>query len=538
MRLTERRRSASFGATLGLCALSGAMLALCFPPAGLWFLAWVALVPWLVALRTGSGWGAVIGSWVGGFVFFGILLYWLGLFGVSVWAIACLLLAVALMLWGVLVRWTGRLGPALRVLGAAVLWCGVEWGRGLGQFGFTWGWLGYSQSPALAMLPVARVAGTLGLSFLIVLVNAVAAEAVAGLRRGESAPGWGTRVVAVVGVAALCVLGARSWADGRGGPSGPRVRVAIAQGSAHGELRAEDVNVPLTAEESKRALDIYVALTLEAAGDRPVLVVWPESVLPGIPYEEPQVAERVGDAARKLGAWLVAGGPYRDERGRPRNSAYLFSATGTLRDRYDKVQLVPFGEYVPGRTWLPFLDRYNVRDEDFAPGTMHRVMQAETTALGPMICFESIFPSISWQLVERGAQVLVIITNDAWFGRTAAAEQHRQIAVLRAVESNRWVIRGASTGISSIIAPNGRVVAEAGLFDRDWISADIVLANRDDGAVAWGPLFSWSVFCLSFAFIIAPLGARGGRRGSGRAGASGASRPAPAPRPRGRAAPR
>ncbi|UCC67530.1 MAG: apolipoprotein N-acyltransferase [Armatimonadota bacterium] len=513
------------------------LLALCFPPAGLWFLAWVALVPWLVGVRIGSNWSAAIGSWVGGFIFFGILLYWLVLFGVSVWAMAALLLGVWLMVWGVCTRLGGRLGPGLRVVGAAVLWCGVEWGRGLGQFGFTWGWLGYSQSPVLGLMPVVRAAGTLALSFLIALVNSALAEAVVGRLRGEAGLGHAARGAAACGVVVLSLVGAKSWVGRQGEPAGPVVRVAVIQGSAHGPLRAEQVNVPLTPEERRRTLEIYGSLTREAAGVRPMLVVWPESVLPGVPEEEPRVSGRVAEAARNSGAWVLAGGPYRDEQGRPRNSAYLYAPSGHQRDRYDKVQLVPFGEYVPGRGWLPLLGHYHVRDEDFAAGLQHRALQAGMMAVGPMICFESIFPRISWQLARQGAQVLVIITNDAWFGRTAAAAQHRQIAVLRAVETNRWVVRGASTGISSIIAPDGRVVAEAGLFEREWISADIRLASERSRAevreagMGWGPILSWAVFCLAIGFIVVSAVGPGGRQGR-------AARPPGGRRRRGRATPR
>ena len=146
--MASRKSSLRLRGALVLCALSGALLALAFPRPGWWPLAWVALVPWLIALRLGTGAGALLGSWLGGFVFFGVFLYWLGLFGVSVWFLACVLLGIALLVWGAGVRWMGKLSAPARIVGAAALWCGIEWVRGLGRFGFTWGWLGYSQSPA------------------------------------------------------------------------------------------------------------------------------------------------------------------------------------------------------------------------------------------------------------------------------------------------------------------------------------------------------------------------------------------------------
>ena len=531
MPMSSRAKSIRLRGALLLCGVSGALLALAFPRPGWWPLAWVALAPWLVAVRLGSGWGALLGSWLGGFVFFGILCYWLGLFGVSVWFLACLMLSIALLVWGLGVRWMGKLGALARIIGAAALWCGIEWARGLGTFGFTWGWLGYSQSPALWLLPVARLTGTIGISFLIVLVNAAVAEVVvsAGARQPVARPLG--RVVAACAFAAVVVFGAGKW-TARQRLTGAPVMASVVQGSASGPLRAADVNVPLSAEERAETRRIYSELTAEAARARPVLVVWPESVLMSDPDADPVVAEWVARSARLAHAWLLAGGPYVDRRGRQLNSAYLYAASGNQVARYDKVQLVPFGEYVPWRRHLPFIERYHVRNVDFAAGAMHRVLQAGIVAIGPMICFESIFPRIPWGLTGRGAQVLIVITNDAWFGHTAAAAQHRQIAVLRAVETNRWVVRAASTGISSIISPEGKIVSEAGLFERKVLSHEVRLGPAGARPRPLGRAFAWLMVFLSVAFLIAPAALP--RRGR----SARAARPSSRPRPRGRAAPR
>ncbi len=499
---------------------------------GLWQLAWFGLVPWLVALRLAGRWGSVLGSWLAGFVFFGIVLYWLWLFGWTVWALACFLLALTWLLWGLCVRWTGSFGPTARVLGAAVLWCGIEWARGLGQFGFTWGWLGYSQSPSPALMAVARVGGTLLVSLLIVLTNSTLAELVVSAARRESALRALVRTAALMILIGAVILGAK--VSRKHEPEGPgaSLRVAIVQGSAHGPLRAEQVNVPLSDEERRRTLDTYEALTKKAADARPGIVVWPESVLPSMPDQDPLVAESVGRATRASKAWLLAGGPYFDESGRRFNAVYVFAPSGNLVTRYDKVQLVPFGEYVPGREWLPFVDRYHVRETDFIAGAVHHLLQAGTVSIGPMICFESIFPQIGWELQRKGAQVIVVITNDAWFGHTSAAAQHRQIAVLRAIETNRWVVRAASTGISSFIAPDGRVVSEAGLYDQAVLCEEIDLPDEESPGRSLGQTFSWLMLYLSTGYVIAAAALRPRRRRR-----RVARHPAPR-RPRGRAGPR
>ena len=500
----KRTTRLSLLGVLVFCGLSGLLLSLSFPPAGLWPVVWVALVPWIVAVRSGSRFSTFAGSWLAGFVFFAALLYWLHLFGLSVWLIAALAWGAIFMLWGLLLRWTGRLEPLQRMLGAAAVWCGLESLRGLGEFAFTWGWLGYSLSPSLSLLPLAHLLGTIGLSFIIVLVNAGLAEIVVSVLRREAVLGTFFRGALVCGAAALALVGAGSWFDRLPGPSGPAITVAVVQGSAHGPLTTDDVNRPLTREEQVQMLDVYQSLTRQAARERPALIVWPESAIPGSPGDNPWITERMAELVSDSGAWLLAGGHYVDEEGRTYNSAYLYSPTGNVTRRYDKVRLVPFGEYVPARARLPFIARYPVRDFDFAAGPVHHPLQAGTVTIGPTICFESIFPDVAEKLVADGAQVLVVITNDAWFGRTAAAAQHRQIAVLRAVETGRWVVRAASTGISSLIAPDGRIVAEAGLYQRKVLSAEITLTRPEEPGARWSRPFAWLMIGLSIAYLIAP----------------------------------
>ena len=503
--MAQHRTTLSLRGTVLLCALSGVLLSLAFPPAGLWFLAWIALVPWLLALRLGRGWPAFLGSWVGGFVFFAVLCYWFYLFGISVLLLTAALFGLWLVVWGMGVRLMGRLGAGPRMLGTAVLWVGIEWLRGLGEFGFTWGWLAYSQSPHPSLAWSARIVGTMGPSLLIALANVCVAEVVVAIMRGERLGAPAMRAGMGVGLIALCLVGSRAVVKRSPEPAGPAIRVAVVQGSTTGPLTAKEINVPLRAAERTKTLDVYGALTQKAAQGRPALVVWPESVIPGAPESEAWIAARISQIVRSSDAWLLAGGPYYDERRRTFNSAYLYSPNGILTSRYDKVQLVPFGEYVPGRGWLPLLKRYHVRDFDFAAGAVHQVLQAGTIAIGPMICFESIFPGIAWQMGDKRAQVLVIITNDAWFGRTAAAAQHQQMAVLRAVETGRWVLRGAGTGISSIIAPTGKVVAKAGLYQQAVLSAEIKLATGTPSAPRLGAVFSWLMVGLSIAFLILPV---------------------------------
>ncbi len=510
--MARTSRSLSLRGTLALCALSGLLLSLSFPPVGLWPLAWVALVPWLAALRGSTRLGAFLGSLVGGAVFFGFLLSWLRLFGVSVWGMAVLLLSVELTIWGLAVRGLSNSRPVARLLGTAVLWCGWEWARGLGFLGFTWGWLGYSQSSSLLVLPLARYLGTLGISFVLALVNASLAEVLSAALRHASVGVALGRAVLGGSLAVLLVGGAELRSRGALPAEATSVPVAVIQGNEHGPLAVKDVNSALSPEEQERTLHLYDTLTADAARERPALVVWPESVLPADPEEDAALASRVSAAVKRSSVWLLAGGPGNDAAGRTTNSAYLFAPSGNIVARYDKVQLVPFGEYVPFRRHLPFLSRYNVRRDDFVAGPVHSVMQAGTITLGPAICFESTFPGIGWELTRKGAQVLVVITNDSWFGHTAAAEQHRQMAVLRAVENGRWVLRAASTGISSLIAPDGRIVSQGKLFQPAVLTGEVQLLSKPAPSVRVGPIFGWSMLGLAVLTLGAPLFAPRKRR--------------------------
>jgi apolipoprotein N-acyltransferase len=214
-------------------------------------------------------------------------------------------------------------------------------------------------------------------------------------------------------------------------------------------------------------------MTRRAAAAHPDLIIGPESAMSWSLDTNNAAFPKVGELAREAKTWLLLGSQYQDEARNTYNSAYLFSPAGKIAARYDKVQLVPFGEFVPGRNWLPGIRYYPVREFDFAAGKSFAPLSMNSQKLGVAICFESIFPQISRALINEGAEFLVIITNDGWFGQTAAAAQHRQMAVFRAVETRAWVARAASSGISCIIAPSGRIMQEIGLQKKGIISAEI-----------------------------------------------------------------
>lgn len=500
---------------------SAALLVLSFPRFGLFPLAWVALVPWLVVLPRMTFRQAAFGSLLLGCSFFAGLCYWLVLYGLLPWVLLSLfqgLFVTAACLGAWLYRGAH---PAWRVLGTAGIWTVFEWLRGLGPSGFTWGWLGYSQAPWLGIIQIASVAGVPAISFLIVLHNAVLAEAWKVYARRKLLPnGELTEVVRSVGkelapatrtkgsqlpvlftpwiiVATLAFWGHYVVLH----PATPHrtVRLAVLQLMVRTPSKA-DITRVWTDENTRLDRKVFATLVERAAETRPQIIIAPESALPGLMNRTPALMSAAQDAALASGAWMLVGSHAEDENQAWYNSAYLLSPQGELHDRYDKVQLVPFGEFVPGRTWLPGLKQYPISVGDLSPGRAVRPLQAGPQTLGIAICFESIFPAISRRLVEQGAGILAVITNDGWFYRTAAAAQHEQIAVFRAVETRRWIARSALTGISCLISPQGRITQELPLYQRGILTATVGVGEEKTLYVRYG---DWFVVVAGFLVGIA-----------------------------------
>jgi len=529
---------------LAICAASGLLLALAYPHAGrcavcgLWPIAWVALAPWLVVVFTAPPRTAIAGSWLAGFAFFAALMSWVAIFGYLPWALLALIEGLAFALtaavarviqWGQLPIWrqeplAGRTTPReigncpLRILAVALAWVTFEFARGSGEFGVPWGQVGHSQAPFVALAQLAAFGGVPAISFVVVLANAAIAHAIAERRRGPTA----LRPVFYVGavVAGAVALGGaharlveRSLAAERQSAL-PDIRVGIAQPSLKTWLTVEQLNLPVTIEQQEWELSQYARLTRQAAAAGARIVIWPESAVSGY-LDYPGIArDAVTSLARKAGVWLLVGGPAyaadpaHPANGREYNSAYVISERGAIVGRYDKVHLVPFGEYVPWRNHLPLLQHYQVRATDVARGAGHRLLRADGLDFGPMICFESVFPDISRTEANHGARALAIITNDAWFLRTAAAAQHLEIGRFRAIEQGLWVARGAATGISAFISPLGRITKSLSLMQRGVLVADIRARTGSTFYRRAGPLFSEICAGVTILWLLGALAPR------------------------------
>lgn len=353
-----------------------------------------------------------------------------------------------------------RVSRALVPLAAAAAFTVGEWLRseGLGEIAVPFGSLGYTQVTS-PLAPVAAFAGSYGITFLICALAACAAYAI----RMRAVRGSGVDAGAgAFGVVLLVALAWAFWPARTIEP--PAVRVAAIQG----DVAQTDKFAPGGADE---AIERYSELTLRAAASHPSLILWPETVIPTAMNQRADVQGRLAALARRAHSELVVGTLSVSPAGEF-NVLYFFRADGGLDAIYRKRQLVPFAEHIPWAPlfrWIPWTQKIS----DFGEGTASGVIAVDGLRYAPIVCWESAFTDLVGDSVRDGARAILIATDDAWFGTTAGPYQHAQIAQMRALETGRWVLRAASTGISGIVAPNGRYTSASTLDERAVVTGEI-----------------------------------------------------------------
>jgi apolipoprotein N-acyltransferase len=491
----------------GAAAAAGLFTSLAFPPIGAWPVAFVGLVPLLVVLRSSSvGRGALIGLCFG-LGLYGASLYWILLFGELAWTALVLLSAAAIAAFGavaVILRRPGR--PIIDALSIAAAWTVLDWIRGAWPLGgFTWVSLGVSQVANRALLPLAGITAVWGVTFVVVFVNATVAALIA--REGRGAHRIVLAMLAAMAVVAPVLLPGAVI-------DGPSLSIAVVQ---------IDVRVPAgtsTVEEdlvvAHRNIDAHRSLGRDSGAD---LVVWGEGALDPAALQDPATVAAAREAIATVGVPTTIGAVVNDPDGSQHTSVLAFDAQGQLVDRYDKVHLVPFGEYVPFRRRLQWIDAIDQIPIDRVPGdSYHPIRQPGLPPYGTPICFENAFPSIPRAFVRDGAQFLMVPVNNASYLFTAAAAQHLQMSQMRAVETGRWVVDAGVSGISAFIDPTGAVQSRTGLFQPAILRGQVQAATAQTVYVRfgdWVPLLSMVIIAMS---VISP------RRRS-------LARPAPGPLP-------
>ena len=452
--------------------VSGFLLFLAFPDPGLYPLAFFALVPLWASLENLTLKQAFGAGFTAGLVFFLLLIYWivsaLTLYGGinPAAAFSCLVL-----LCGYLALYMGAFAFVLRWIAAplwvapfwgALAWVGLEYIRTYAFTGFPWGVLGYSQYTNLGFIQAADIFGVLGISFVLVLANGglvLAWKMVSHKARLEKKALVSLGLVIVM-VGSVFLYGHFRQKEVRQlMADAPTLKLSVAQANIQQDQKWDKSYVNAT-------IDRYADLSRQ--GLPCDLVAWPETALPFYYGNEPGFSSRVDAAVRKARTFFLIGVPAAEPSGsgyRFYNRACMLNPLALVTSYYDKHHLVPFGEYVPLKDLLWFMEKITAGAGNFSKGkTGMTPLVFGKGKTGVLICFEILFPDISRQFVLNGADILTTMTNDAWYGRTSAAEQHFSISVFRAVENRRSLVRSANTGISAFIDPAGNILGRTEIF--------------------------------------------------------------------------
>lgn len=488
----RKRLPALVGVAAGGVALSAA-----YPHPNWDGTAWVALTPVMLTALGRRARPAFGLGWLGGFVFFLVLLRWLNFTfqtysefpAAIVWLPTALLAGYCALYVGGFasaLSWIAqRRSIALALVAAPFLWVTGEWLRGHVLGGFPWGLLGYSQFQRLPVIQIAELGGVYAVSFVLLAANA----AVVGI----VALPWRSAAVGVMGALALVVATLTFGYVRLAPPPRPADGVSIA-------VMQPVIEQPLKwdPQYTERTLDIYFTLTRRAASERPDLIVWPETASPTLLRRDPDLLGALRAMSGALGVPLVVGSVDVDDvvAGRIYNTAFLVTGQG-ITERYDKIHLVPFGEYVPlgligvVRKWAEFVSQMEA-------GSRAVVFPGPPTPFGTVICYEGIFPELFRDFVRGGARVMLNMTNDAWFGRTSGPWQHLSMYPLRAVEHRIAIARAANTGVSAFIAPTGQIVRRMALFDRGVMTERLPLRSGTTAYTRFGDWLAYlSMICTA-----------------------------------------
>lgn len=466
--MTDRLRARL--ATAGLVAGYAGTTALSHPDAAVSVLAWASLVPLLALVHGSSGLLRTARvAWLAGFLgYFGTVGWlctvgeysglgqpWGWVAGVVGAVTLAAYMALYVSLFAVLITTLLRPGAWWYPVAAATLWTFCEWLRSWIITGFPWSALGYTQWNSLGVAQLSRLGGVDLVTFVLALVNATIFTALVGARENDRKALWtacAPTIAILIGVAGYAIRSAALEPA-----TGPTVRVAVVPGNIPQDERWDRESLPTN-------LRAYIALLELAAESEPDFIVMPETAIP-YPYLSAEDQALFVGFAKRTGVPILFGAPRVDRdpstgRRMAYNGAMALRPDGSFSKPYDKRHLVPFGEYIPLRRYMPdFLERI-VGVGDQQPGSELVLLPVDTPAAtvfaGVPICFESVFPEIAREFAKAGANLMVVITNDGWYDDTAAIAQHNAFSVFRAIETGRTLVRAANRGVSCVIDANGR----------------------------------------------------------------------------------
>ncbi len=497
-----------------LSALSGLLLTMAFPKAGLFWLAFTALIPFLFAIKdTTPKQSAFYGIIFGLFHFFSLLswmIFTLNTYGfLPVWLCIPILflLAFYLSLYPaafafIIVRFCKN--RFIISITAPVLWVILEYIRAHALTGFPWEITGYSQYQFLHLIQIADSTGVYGISFLIISINTTLFTGLLFFLKKE----WqGQKITGkifypVLILTALIFFTCLFYGQKRLNTfttmkeSASDATISVIQGNI-------DQSIKWKKEYQIKTIDKYIELSYKASFSNPDIIVWPETAAPFYYMYNEELTSKVNECIERTKAAHLVGSPSFKRENKNFvffNSAFLTTPDRITEDKYDKVHLVPFGEYVPMRKFLPFIKKLTEQSGNFYPGEKGKILTYKNIRLGVQICFEVVFPDLTRASVKNGANVIINTTNDAWFGKKSAPFQHFSMVVFRAVENRRSVARAANTGISGFIGPTGKIIDKTALFTDAQLTEKLPLIETISFYTKYGDVFV--AFCAIIFFVI------------------------------------
>lgn len=502
--------------------LSAVLLLLAMPGSGdLWFLVFVALVPLLLAIRRLPRKQVVLIALLCGLVHYFFQMHWIinvlkqygGLhitlaFGALFFL--ALYMSLYLILFSVGSQKLLQSESCFNTLwGLPILWVGLDWLRSWLFTGLPWMDLGYTLAPVPQLIQLTDITGHFGVTFMIVLINALIFNLLVKItepinRRGCDLK-FSVHVLPVLGmitaVGTYSLLSWNSTTEKLMVNDAETIEVGIVQGNIDQSLKWD-------ASLQRQSVDKYLLLTKYLFEEKtPEIIVWPETALPFYPTRSGYTAV-LKAAAEHYNVSIITGAPWFKVIDLDKkevdyfNSSLLLTPAGEFAGAYFKSHLVPFGEYVPFKKYFPFIEPLVEAAGDFTAGNIENPLVYKNAKAGVLICFESIFPDISRKWAVEGANYLVNLTNDAWYGKSSAPHHSLAMTVFRAVETRKNLVRSANTGISAVINPLGQIVVQSSLFEPWADSRKIQLFEGQTFFVRFGYLFGPFCFLICLGLFL------------------------------------
>jgi len=496
-----------------LLSISSLLYALSFSDYQLWYCAYISVVPLLMVLENKNQRSGFVAGLAFGTISSVLMLYWvtvaMSVYGGIHWFFSALLLLILGMILGLiffapmtyLISYlnTKKIHPLITV---PPIWVAFEYLKTYLFTGFPWNLTGYSQLPFLKIIQIADITGVYGVSFLVIFINTGIYMFLKNfiVHRRVS-----IKEALIVLIAFFLTVVYGSYQENRWNElikAGQQFNFGLIQGNINQDQKWDQAYQ----DETMR---IYTELTIRSFNNGAEVVVWPETATPFYFQSASRYREQILDLAKQYRKWLIFGSPaytYKNKKMWLYNSAYSVSPSGFVSDRYDKMHLVPFGEYVPLKSLLFFVDKLVPAAGDFSAGEEMVLLNVNNFKIGMSICYEIIFPGHVRRSVKKGADLLVTITNDAWFGRTVAPGQHFRMAAFRAVENRRPLLRAANTGITGYVDQTGRVIAKTQIFTTAWLNGTVNIVKEMSFYSKYGDVFSifmclWSILILAVGYL-------------------------------------